>query len=129
MDEITLEEALKLFMYPRIIGSFEGQELSVNLGRFGPYIKYENNFVSIKEHDPSLISLQECITLIEEKRAQDAQKYIHVFDKENPVIEVLNGRYGPYIKSEKKNYRIPKNQDPKKLSRADCLDLINQSKK
>ena len=129
MDDITLEEALKLFMYPRMVGAFEGHDLLVNLGRFGPYIKHQNNFVSIKDFDPSLISLQECIDLIQEKRIQDAQKCINIFDKESPIIEVLNGRYGPYIKSGKKNYKIPKNQDPKKLSRADCLDLINQSKK
>ena len=119
----------KLFIFPRIVGMFEDHELLVNLGRFGPYIKHQNNFVSIKDFDPSEISLQECINLIQEKRIQDAQKYINIFDKEDPVIEVLNGRYGPYIKSGKKNYKIPKNQDPKKLSRADCLDLISQSKK
>ena len=129
MDDITLEEALKLFIYPRVVGTFEGSELSVNLGRYGPYIKHQDNFISIKEYDPSIISLDECIDSIQQKRLQDAQKNINIFDKEIPVIEVLNGRYGPYIKSEKKNYKIPKNIDPKKLSRADCLDLIAQSSK
>jgi len=129
MDTITLDEALGLFMFPRSVGVFENNEVLVNLGRFGPYIKYQQSFVSIKEVDPSLISLAQCIELIKEKRIQDAQKYINVFNEDNPVIEVLNGRYGPYIKSEKKNYKIPKNTDPEKLSRADCLDLIKKSKK
>jgi len=129
MDAITLDEALGLFMFPRSVGVFEDNEVLVNLGRFGPYIKYQQGFVSIKEVDPSLISLAQCIELIKEKRIQDAQKYINVFNEEDPVIEVLNGRYGPYIKSEKKNYKIPKNTDPEKLSRADCLDLIKKSKK
>ena len=129
MDEVSLNEALQLFKYPRILGLFENKELSVNLGRFGPYVKHNNNFVSIKDYDPSVINLEESINLILKKREQDAQKYISVFDKENPIIEVLNGRYGPYIKSEKKNYKIPKGSDPKKLSREDCLDLIKKSKK
>ena len=111
------------------LGLFENKELSVNLGRFGPYVKHNNNFVSINEHDPSVINLEDSINLILKKREQDAQKYISVFDNENPIIEVLNGRYGPYIKSEKKNYKIPKGSDPKKLSREDCLDLIKKSKK
>ena len=129
MDEVSLNEALQLFKYPRILGLFENKELSVNLGRFGPYVKHNNNFVSIKDYDPSVINLEESINLILKKREQDAQKYISVFDNENPIIEVLNGRYGPYIKSEKKNYKIPKGSDPKKLSREDCLDLIKKSKK
>ena len=103
--------------------------VKVMKGKFGPYIKYQQSFVSIKDIDPSLISLAQCIELIKEKRIQDAQKYINVFNEEDPVIEVLNGRYGPYIKSAGKNYKIPKKVDPKKLSRLDCLDLISNSKK
>ena len=101
--------------------------MSVNLGRFGPYVKHNNNFVSIKDYDPSVINLEESINLIL-KKENKMLKNILVFLIRKPIIEVLNGRYGPYIKSEKKNYKIPKGSDPKKLSREDCLDLIKKSK-
>ena len=129
MDDITLNQALKLFEFPRMLGLFEGAELTVHLGRFGPYIKHNKNFVSINDLDPNVINLNQSIELVQKKREQDAQRCINTFDSEEPVIEVLNGRYGPYIKSNKKNYKIPKNNDPKKLSREDCLDIIKNSKK
>ena len=129
IEDITLEQALKLFQFPKTIGVYLNKEVVIGRGRFGPYIKYDNSFISLKEIDPSSVSLSQSIELIEEKKSFDKQKNINIFDDENPKIEVLNGRYGPYIKSEGKNYKIPKDQDPKKLSRLDCLDLISKNKK
>ena len=128
IEDISLDEALNLFMFPKTIGQYESKEVVLGRGRFGPYIKFNNSFISIKDFDINSITLDECIDLIEQK-IFDKQKNIHVFDSEEPVIEVLNGRYGPYIKSSGKNYKIPKSIDPKKLSRIDCLDLISNSKK
>ena len=129
IEDISLDEALNLFMFPKTIGQYELKEVVLGRGRFGPYIKFNNSFISIKDFDINSITLDECIDLIEQKKIFDKQKNIHVFDSEEPVIEVLNGRYGPYIKSSGKNYKIPKSIDPKKLSRIDCLDLISNSKK
>jgi len=129
IEDISLEEALNLFMFPKTIGQYESKDVVLGRGRFGPYIKFNNSFISIKDFDINSISLDECIDLIEQKKIFDKQKNIHIFDSEEPLIEVLNGRYGPYIKSSGKNYKIPKSIDPKKLSRIDCLDLISNSKK
>ena len=129
IEDITLEQALKLFQFPKTIGVYQNKEVVIGRGRFGPYIKYDNAFISLKEIDPSSVTLNQSIELIEEKKSFDKQKNINIFDNEAPKIEVLNGRYGPYIKSEGKNYKIPKDKDPKKLSRLDCLDLISKNKK
>ena len=129
IEDITLEQALKLFQFPKTIGVYQNKEVVIGRGRFGPYIKYDNGFISLKEIDPSSVTLNQSIELIEEKKSFDKQKNINIFDDEDPKIEVLNGRYGPYIKSEGKNYKIPKDKDPKKLSRLDCLDLISKNKK
>lgn len=129
IEDITLEQALKLFQFPKTIGVYQNKEVVIGRGRFGPYIKYDNAFISLKEIDPSSVTLNQSIELIEEKKSFDKQKNINIFDNEVPKIEVLNGRYGPYIKSEGKNYKIPKDKDPKKLSRLDCLDLISKNKK
>ena len=129
IEDITLEQALKLFQFPKTIGVYQNKDVVIGRGRFGPYIKYDNGFISLKEIDPSSVTLNQSIELIEEKKSFDKQKNINIFDDEDPKIEVLNGRYGPYIKSEGKNYKIPKDQDPKKLSRLDCLDLISKNKK
>ena len=129
IEDITLEEALSLFQFPKTIGTYESKDVVIGRGRFGPYVKFDNGFISLKEIDPMSATLDQCIDLIEQKKIFDQQKNIQIFDKEAPKIEVLNGRYGPYIKSEGKNYKIPKSMDPKKLSRVDCLDLILNSKK
>ena len=129
IEDISLEEALNLFQFPKTIGQYESKEVILGRGRFGPYIKFNNSFISIKDFDINSITLDQCIDLIEQKKTFDKQKNINVFDSEEPVIEVLNGRYGPYIKSSGKNYKIPKSVDPKKLSRMDCLDLISNIKK
>jgi DNA topoisomerase-1 len=127
ITDITLEEALKLFDLPREIGEYEGKTVVANIGRFGPYVKIGSTFVSMKPKegdDPMTIELDRAIELIEAKREADKNKFIAVFDEEEPKIEVLNGRYGPYIKSGKNNYKIPKDTDPKRLTREACEEII-----
>jgi DNA topoisomerase-1 len=127
ISDITLEEALDLFKLPRDIGEYEEKKVIANVGRFGPYVKFGSTFVSMKPKegdDPMSITLERAIELIEAKKEADKNKYIHVFDQEEPKIEVLNGRFGPYIKSDKKNYKLPKDTDPKALTREDCEKII-----
>ncbi len=124
METISLEEALVLFKLPRIVGEYEGKEVKVNIGRFGPYILFNNTFTSLKkEDDPFEVELPRCIELIEAKRKSDAEKIIKTFD-ENPDLQVLNGRWGPYIALGKVNFRIPKSTEAAKLSFADIVQLI-----
>lgn len=125
METITLEEALALFKFPRKIGQFEDKEVSVGIGRFGPYIKHNNAFVSLKkgEDDPGTISLETAIQRIEEKRESDRNKLIRAFDN---GIHILNGRFGPYITQDKKNYKIPKTQKAEELTLEDCLEIIQK---
>ncbi|MGB0176572.1 MAG: DNA topoisomerase, partial [Owenweeksia sp.] len=128
INDISLEEALELFKLPRTLGEFEEFTVTANVGRFGPYVRYGNNFVSMKPKegdDPMSISLERAIELIKDKQEADKNKFIARFDDEKPVIEVLNGRYGPYIKSGRKNYKIPKGTEPESLTREDCLEIIN----
>lgn len=126
IDTITFEEAMKLFDLPRVVGSFEGKEIKANIGRFGPYVMHDGNFASLKkDQDPYDINEEEAIVLIKEKREKDANKYIKVFEEEN--IEVLNGRWGPYIKKERKNFKIPKGVEAKDLTLEDCLKIINEA--
>ena len=130
IDTISLEEALKLFDLPRKLGTYEGKEVEANIGRFGPYVRHGSSFVSLKTKegdDPYSVELDRAIELIEEKKEADKNKYIAVYDKEKPVIEVLRGRYGPYIKSGRKNYKIPKERDPESLTREDCLAIISEA--
>ena len=124
MDTISLEQALELFHLPRQLGvSEEGEEISVNIGRFGPYVRYDNKFASLKkEDDPYTIDLPRALELVREKKAADAAKYIKVFEKEG--ISILNGRYGPYITDGKKNARIPKDRQAQDLTLQECQDLI-----
>ncbi len=126
IDTISLEEALELFKLPRQVGEFEEKVVTVAIGRFGPYVRHDSKFVSLgKEDDPMDVDLAHCIELIEAKRKADAEKFIQAFEEE-PVIEVLNGRWGPYIRFQKKNFKIPKDVDPKELSREDCEKLIKE---
>ncbi len=123
---ITLEEIKDLFKLPRDMGTYEDKKVVVAIGRFGPYVRHDSKFVSIKEKDgddPLTIELPRCIELIEEKRQADIEKFIKSFDEEEPLIEILKGRWGPYIKIEKKNVKIPKDIDPLTLTREDCLKL------
>ena len=130
LQTITLEEALKLFELPRKVGEFEGQDVTAAIGRFGPYIKHGGSFVSIpKELTPQGITIEEAISLIENKRAEEANRLIKSFD-ELPGVEVLRGRFGPYIAYKKEgarkavNYKIPKGTDPESLSADDVRKLM-----
>ncbi|MBR5899680.1 MAG: type I DNA topoisomerase [Muribaculaceae bacterium] len=123
---ITLEEALKLFELPRVLGEYEEGEVVVAVGRFGPYIKHANKFVSIpKEVSPTAITLDEAIELIKEKRDADTRKVVKTFD-EDPDMQILNGRYGIYICYKKENYKIPRTvKEPENLTLEQCLEIVN----
>ena len=127
IENITLEDAMELFKLPREVGEFEGQPVKVNIGRFGPYVLHNKKFVSIpKEEDPYTIPYEKAVELIKAKRIADANKTIKLFD-ENPDIQVLNGRYGPYIKAGKKNVKIPKDKDPAELTLEECIELAEKA--
>ncbi len=130
IETITLEEALPLFRLPREVGEYEGKPMVVAIGRFGPYVRHDNKFTSLKKNidDPYTISAERAIELIEEKREKDRNKFIKTFDDE-PDLQVLNGRWGPYIAYKKKNYKIPKGTEAKELSKEDCLKLIDEAGK
>jgi DNA topoisomerase-1 len=128
LESITLEEALKLFALPRTVGEFEESAISVGIGRFGPYIRHKNAFYSLKKgvDDPMTVDQERAIEIITEKRTADLMRVIREFAEE-PDLKVLNGRFGPYISYQKKNYKIPKTQDPSALSLDDCKALIKAS--
>lgn len=121
---ITFEEAMELFKLPRVVGEFEGVEIKANSGRFGPYVQHGKMYVSLKEDSPFEVGEERAIELIKEKRELDAKKTIKVFDS---GMQVLNGRYGPYIKEGRKNYKIPKDKDPATLTEEDCLEIIQEA--
>ncbi|WP_270568487.1 type I DNA topoisomerase [Coprobacter secundus] len=127
MSTITLEEALKLFDLPRTLGDYENKLVSVGIGRFGPYIRHDGKYVSLpKTLEPLSVTLDEAIELIKAKREQESQRLIKSFP-EDSELEVLNGRYGPYIAYKKKNYKIPKGTEPKELSFDACMQIIKES--
>lgn len=122
LDTVTLEQALKMFELPRVVGATEdGKEIKSNIGRFGPYIQVEKTFVSIKPKSPFEITEEEARELYKAKLEKDANKYIQTFAS---GIQVLNGPYGPYITDGKKNARIPKDKDPKSLTEEECKQLL-----
>lgn len=124
METISLEDALLLFKMPRIVGEFEGKEMKVGIGRFGPYVVHNSVFTSLgKEDDPYAVDADRCIELILAKRKKDAERVIKRFE-ENEDLQVLNGRWGPFIALGKENYRIPKNMDAAKLEFYDVVQLI-----
>ena len=123
-----VEEALKLFDFPRSLGNFEEEEVTVAIGRFGPYAKHKNKFYSLKkEDDPSVIKLNRAIELIEEKRQSDLKKIIKEF-AEDKSVQVLQGRYGPYLVINKQNYKIPKDNVPENLTLEDCYAISKDPK-
>ncbi len=123
MDSITLDDALELFKLPRKLGETpEGEPVSANIGRFGPYVQYGKKFASIKEDDPHTITLERALEVVAAKKEADANKLIAAFDGSD--IQILRGRYGPYISNGKKNARIPKDVEPEKLTLAECEELI-----
>ena len=125
VSTITLEEALKLFEFPRTIGEYEGTDVTVAIGRFGPYIKHNNKFVSIpKEYAPAAITLEEAIQLIVDKRDAETKKVVKTF-AEDADMQILNGRYGIYIAYKKSNYKIPKTvKEPAELTFEECKEII-----
>ena len=134
---ITLEETLELFKLPRTVGKFEGEEVVASIGRFGPYLRFKGKFVSIKKDDgdePLTIEIDRAIELILAHRKAESERIINRFEGE-PLVQVLNGRYGPFIqigegaRKNKINVKIPKNVEPKSLTRKICLELAEKSKK
>ena len=125
VSTITLEEALKLFEFPRHIGEYEGSDLTVAIGRYGPYVKFDGKFISIpKEYSPAHLTLDEAVALIEEKRREEANRIVKTFP-EDESVQILNGRYGLYIACGKNNYKIPKTvADPAALSLEECREII-----
>ena len=123
LETITLEEALDLFKLPRTVGEYEDQEVVIAIGRFGPYVRHNGKFYSLKkEYDPYTIDIDQAIDVIEAKRKADSEKTIKVFD-ENPDYQILNGRWGPYLKAGKKNVRLPKDREPDSFTLEECIDL------
>lgn len=124
VNSITLDEALELFKLPRTLGEFEGKEVVVSAGRFGPYVKHDGKYVSIPASlSPLSITLEEAQELIEKKRQDDSNKILATYSEE-PGLQVLNGRFGPYIAFNKKNYKIPKGTDAASLSLEQCREII-----
>jgi DNA topoisomerase-1 len=126
MDKITLEEALELFKLPRSLGATaDGEEIVANVGRFGPYVKYGSKYVSLKDDDPYTVTLERALEVIRLKQEADANRIINEFGVDN--IQVLNGRYGPYVTDGKKNAKIPKDREPKSLTLEECRALLEQA--
>jgi DNA topoisomerase-1 len=131
MENITLEEAMELFQLPRTLGDFEGSPIVIGMGRFGAYVLHQKKYTSIpKDTDPMAISLEEATALIKEKRQQESQKHLKAFDADGKM-QILNGRYGPYIAYDGKNYRIPKamHATAAKLTFDQCMEIIEKQKK
>jgi DNA topoisomerase-1 len=127
LETITLDEALELFKLPHELGEYENKTVTVAIGRFGPYIKHDNKFVSLgKNDDPFSIELDRAIELIEAKREKDKNAIVKVFDGDE-VLQILNGKWGPYIAYKKKNYKIPKTTKADALTFEDCINIINNS--
>ncbi len=123
MNEITLEEAFELFKLPRELGETDdGLPVSASVGRFGPYVRYGDKYVSIKDDDPYTIELPRALELIELKKVEDANRIIQDFEEQG--IQVLNGRYGPYITDKTKNARVPKDREPNSLTLEECIELL-----
>lgn len=125
MDSVTLNQALEMFQLPRKVGQTdEGQDIIANIGRFGPYIKVDKLFVSIKPLDPFKITHAEAMKLYEEKLKKEKEKHIATFDS---GLQILNGMYGPYVTDGKKNAKVPKGQDPKKLTEKQAQKILDEA--
>ena len=131
MTTINLEEALELFKLPRKVGEYEGEDVTAAIGRYGPYIRHKGSFVSLKEDegdDPLSVGIDRAIELIEAKRKADRERIIQTFE-EDETMQVLKGRWGPYLKAGKKNFKIPKDKDPASLTYEDCKKIIEEAPK
>jgi len=123
LESISLDEALVLFILPRTIGEYEDEEVTAAIGRFGPYVKHKSKFYSLKkDYDPHTVTLEEAVEVIEAKRKADAERIIKIYD-ENPEYQILNGRWGPYLKAGKKNVRLPKEREPDSFTLEECIEL------
>jgi DNA topoisomerase-1 len=126
INSISYEEAMELFKLPRHLGETpEGEKVSASIGRFGPYIRYDNKFVSIRGDDPYTIELEAALEFIKLKKIDDANKLIRDFPDDG--IQVLNGRYGPYITNKEKNARVPKDREPNSLTLEECKELLDKA--
>jgi DNA topoisomerase-1 len=127
LETITLDEALNLFRLPRSLGEYEEGDMVVGIGKFGPYVRYKSKFFSLKKgvDDPYTITYDRAIEIILEKNDSDSKKVLKDFED----IKVLNGRYGPYLVKDKKNFRLPKGTDAEKLTKEDCIKIIENSDK
>jgi len=129
IETITLEDALELFKLPKKVGSYEDKDMTVAIGKFGPYIKHNSSFYSLpKGVDPMGVTEHQAIEIIDEKRKKDAEKLIKTFD-ENAEVKILNGRWGPYIEFEKLNVKIPKGKEPLELTFEECKALAEATEK
>ncbi|MBR3878314.1 MAG: type I DNA topoisomerase [Bacteroidaceae bacterium] len=126
LETITLEEALNLFSLPRTLGEYEGETVTIGAGRFGPYIKHGAAYVTLpKTHDPLTVTLEEAQELIDAKKKAEAERVIQNFTGEHE-LQVLNGRFGPYIAYQGSNYKLPKNVTPAELTIEECLDIVKK---
>ena len=124
LNNITLEQALKLFALPRTLGAFEDKEVVIGVGKFGPYIRHDGKFTSLpKEHKPLEITLEEAVQLIVAKRSEELSRILKTFDEE-PELQIINGRYGAYIAYNKSNYKLPKGAVAEELTLDDCKKII-----
>lgn len=127
LETITLEEALELFKLPRSLGPFEEDEMVIGIGKYGPYVRHKSKFYSLaRTDDPLTIEPERAKEIIIEKRAQEENRNIKQFEEE-PGLLILNGRYGPYISFQKKNYRIPKSKKPEELTLEECREIIEKA--
>ena len=124
IETLTLEEAIKLFDLPRDLGEFEGAQVSIGVGHYGPYVKHNGKYASIpKEMSPTAITLEEAVEIIKQHREAEAKKVLKTFDEE-PDLKVMNGRYGPYIVYKKQNVKIPKGKDAQALTLEECREIV-----
>ncbi|MDX5448623.1 MAG: type I DNA topoisomerase [Bacteroidota bacterium] len=128
LESVSLEQALKFLQLPRELGTYEGDPVSVGIGRFGPYVRFGKSYVSLQEGDrPLEVSLERAIELIKEKKEQDAKRNIAVFEEVSPKIEVLRGPYGPYLRQGKSNFKIPKGTDPETITLEEAQEIIKNA--
>lgn len=130
MDSVTLEDALAMFQFPRKLGTYMKSEVTIGIGRFGPYILHDKKFYSLNKNtdNPLTVTLERAIEIIEEKKQKDQNKLIKEFP-EKPGLRILNGRYGPYIAFNNENYRIPKTKNPAELTLDECIAIIGNKEK
>ncbi len=127
IQTIELDDALELFKLPRTLGDYKNKTVVASIGRFGPFVRHDGVFVSLKEHDPHEVTLEQAIVLIEEKAEAARKALIHEFEHD-PVVKVVNGRYGPYFSIGKDNYKLPKGEDAEKLTLERCLEIAKDTK-